>query len=58
MGEGLAEKGRLFLSFRYLPFSLLSSLFPPESPDTQAKLYLFENFQTEFRTLCISGTAC
>ena len=42
MGEGGGgeEKGRPFFSFSSLPFSLPSFPFSPETPDTQAKIFL------------------
>ena len=36
-GGGEEEKGRAFLSFSSLPFSLPSFPFSPETPDTQAR---------------------
>ena len=41
MGEGGGgeEKAKDFLSFSSLLFSLPSFPFPPETPDTQAKLF-------------------
>ena len=44
-GGGIKE----FLSFSSLPFSLASSPFPPETPDTQATSFCTQNLHLNFK---------